>query len=235
MLTKDEEIVQQGTRKLLGELFNLRQGQSKLRQQLARLTALALLKGVTLHEQKRAEKSDQSAHQVERVPQKRGKSPQNAKFPSPKNLNWEEVSMAFVSNETLEIRARNVIKKYHYAEIGFKDNRKVDTPNRLWLLLKEIFGSEEFGELSYDGKVIEGAQKSISRLRTILKGIMSIEEDPFYPYWKLKAYRPRFSVIDKTAGKFSEPYSPQPDYETEEMDDEVKQVYQDDLHLHSFS
>ena len=125
-----------------------------------------------------------------------------AKFPSPENLNWEEVNMSFVSNETLEIRARGVVKKYHYAQLGFKDRRQVDVPNRLWSLLKYVFASED-GEISaerthIDWKLLKNVQKPISRLRHHLKEIMGIEDDPFYEYRKERAYRPKFSIRDQT-------------------------------------
>ena len=172
----------------------------QLKRRLAVVTATAVIQGIHLEDATNRETPEAKA--IEKRPRSKEGQEQIARFPSPKDLKWEEVSMTFVSNETLEIRARGVVKKYHYAQIGFQDKRMVDTPNGLWLFLKDVFASE-YGEIAWepsnlDPKRLKNAQQPVSRLRKLLKSAMGIEEDPFYPYWEVKAYRPRFSITDNT-------------------------------------
>ena len=154
-----------------------------------------------------------------------------ARFPSPKNLKWEEVNVTFVSNETLEIRARGIIKKYNFAQLGFQDSRKVDSPNTLWRLLKDYFASE-YLEIAWERSnlpldLMKNMQKRVSRLRKHLKEIMGIEEDPFSPYREVRAYSPKFSIRDQTlpgAGQVppTKQYSPNEkhDYEIQQLIEE---------------
>ena len=121
------------------------------------------------------------------------------KFPQIEGLTWEEVKLEFVSNDSLRIKARNITKRYTYAELGFKDNRKGDLPDSKWEILKEGF-ARFAGELSWetpiDPRWKKNLKSTVKELRKRLKSIMSIDDDPFYPYRKIKAYRTRFKIKD---------------------------------------
>jgi len=199
----------------------------RLKRRLVLIKAAAILRGVVLEE----DKQGKTPEEVEtKKPYRQFES--IAEFPSPENLKWEEVSMSFISNETLKIRARGQTKRYHYNQLGFQDKRQVDTPNKLWLMLKGIFASE-YGRLAYertnlDISLTRKAQKTISRLRDLLKTIMGIEEDPFYPYRQKNAYTPRFSITDETLTDSTRDNLQQDVYESEGTDAEIGQLIEDE-------
>ena len=72
-----------------------------------------------------------------------------ARFPHIPDLKWDEVSMEFVSNDSIRIRAHEVRKIYTVAETGFKDGRKGDRPDSLWGVLRDGFGKHG-GEISWN-------------------------------------------------------------------------------------
>ncbi len=120
------------------------------------------------------------------------------RFPSPPDLCWEEVSIAFVSDTEIKVRARDQIKKYRFDHIGFK-NKKNGKPNILWWLLRVL--AEKGGELSWDNSGNyesplnpNQVQSNVKRLRKILRNFMGIEDDPFEPYNQVKAYQTRFAT-----------------------------------------
>ena len=114
---------------------------------------------------------------------------------------WNEVHIAFVSNDSIRIRSGNRDKTFSYAELGFKDSRKVDTPNSHWIVFHTL---AECGEISWkidvDQKTRNQAQKAIQAIRKTLKEITGLDDDPFENYRKVKAYRPKFKLVDKSYG-----------------------------------
>jgi len=128
---------------------------------------------------------------------KKGKEP-IARFPPLPDLRWEEVSMAFISDTEIKVRARDQIKKYRFDHIGFK-NKKSDKPNILWWFLRAL--AEKGGELSWDNSGSyesplnpNQVQSNVKRLRKTLCKFMDIEDDPFYPYREVKAYKAKFTI-----------------------------------------
>lgn len=120
------------------------------------------------------------------------------KFPSPPDLSWEEVSMAFISDTEIKVRARDQIKKYRFDHIGFK-NKKSGKPNILWWFLRAL--AEKGGELSWDNSGSyesplnpNQVQSNVKRLRKTLCKFMDIEDDPFHPYRKVEAYKAKFTL-----------------------------------------
>jgi len=123
-----------------------------------------------------------------------------AVFPSPSDLSWEEVSMAFVSDEAIKVRARKQLKEYRFDQIGF-NNKKNGKPNILWLFLRAL--AQRGGELSWENAGRYGTQlnqnqvqSNVKRLRKLLRDFMGIKEDPFYPYRKVKAYQTKFTLTN---------------------------------------
>jgi len=118
------------------------------------------------------------------------------KFPSPPDLCWEEVSMAFISNKAIKVRARGQLREYRFDQIGF-ENKRSGKPNRLWFLL-QVFGARggqlSWQDLSSTGMTANQVQSNVKRLRKSLRKFMGIEDDPFYPYWKVKAYEAKFAI-----------------------------------------
>lgn len=133
------------------------------------------------------------------------------KFPSPPNLHWEEVTIEFVSNDAIKIKARQIVKTYNYVELGFMDGRKKDVKNTLWEILQDGFNKDD-GILNWDSieniAIKRTAQvKAISNLRKRLREIFNIEDDPIvckkvrdpqHP-GKFKAtYIAKFKIIDSS-------------------------------------
>jgi len=131
----------------------------------------------------------------------RPRSKRIARFPPLKGLRWDEVSMGFVSNDALRIQARGISKTYNFAEIGFKDGRRSDRPNSRWGILKDGFAKYD-GELSWKTdlpkKTQDRLKATVKDIRKLLKTIMQIDDDPFYPYREVHAYKTRFELRDDT-------------------------------------
>lgn len=127
-----------------------------------------------------------------------------ARFPSPNDLTWDEITISFVSDESVKIEARNIRERYMFAEMGFKDNRKGDLPNQLWYLLRGM--AQTNGEipdktpdlLDLDNR--KKTEKAINRIRKILREFFSIDGDPI-PWYRStnegKRYATKFLLKDK--------------------------------------
>jgi len=157
---------------------------------LKRLQREALERGVSLPEQKAtAENSQHSKRPL-------------TKFPSPPDLEWGQVTIAFISDEKIKVRARGQMKDYSFSRIGFKDGR-TGKPNVLWLVLralsmKEGLASwEDLKTQSEDLGDRNKLQSKVSRLRKTLKAFMDMDDDPFKPYKEVKAYETKFKLKNK--------------------------------------
>jgi len=139
-------------------------------------------------------------------------------FPSPEGLKFGAISWVFTSNDTVRIRAGGITKNFHYAQIGFKDDRKTDSSDMLWRLLKVGFAANN-GEIDFDStgnlttKQINQMKANVKRLRKKLKAIFVLDEDPFEPYRRTeedpagevqrittKSYKLKMSIRDETNG-----------------------------------
>jgi len=130
----------------------------------------------------------------------------STRFPTPSGTKWEEVTITFISNESIRIKAREVSKKFHFSEIGFGDRRSADKPNMIWKYFHAL--AQLSGELAWDDPLDLGgrpvdidrdvAQKRISVLRKTLQTIVGIKDDPIYTYRKKGLYKTRFSLRDET-------------------------------------
>jgi hypothetical protein len=116
------------------------------------------------------------------------------------DLQWGEVSMTFISLESIQVKAFNTTRTYSYLEMGFKDGRKKNTPDSRWFILYNL--AKQGGKVSPQDK--EG-KKVQSRVKTAIKDIrkrlcdfMGIEEDPFLEYAKAGGYHTKFTLKDGT-------------------------------------
>jgi hypothetical protein len=123
-----------------------------------------------------------------------------AYFPQLDGLKWEEVTIAFISEESIKISARKISKTYTYAEIGFKDNRKREGSDTRWPFLKGM--AQNQGELSWhtplEIKDRDRAKAAIRDLRKRLRAIVNINDNPFFSYRKYNMYRTKFTLRDET-------------------------------------
>jgi hypothetical protein len=71
-------------------------------------------------------------------------------------------------------------------------------PDQQWHLLKLLAG--QGGELRWGDKtptsVKANARAKIKIIRKRLRALVQIDDDPFEPYWRVKAYKTRFSLVD---------------------------------------
>lgn len=130
------------------------------------------------------------------------------KFPTPEGTRWEDVTMQLVSNDSMRIAAQNVSERLTYAEMGFKDERKGDLPDKQWEALKKF--AYKKGEISWDPgvqlteeqlKIQSKIQSRVKTIRKRLKDFMGIDNDPFYSYRAFKAYKTKFKIEDLSYGK----------------------------------
>jgi len=125
--------------------------------------------------------------------------------------------MAFISNEAIKVRARGQLREYRFNQIGF-ENQISGKPNRLWLLLQAFGlrgGQLSWQDLSSTGMTANQVQSNVKRLRKILRNFMGIENDPFHPYRKVKAYEAKFTLTgDAAAFIDSDEDAPESDWET---------------------
>ncbi|MBI3411320.1 MAG: hypothetical protein HY040_23545 [Planctomycetes bacterium] len=103
-----------------------------------------------------------------------------AKFPAPEGLKWSEVTIEFVSNDSLRFTARGVQKRYTYTELGFKDGRKGDLPDTSWEFLKLM--AEHNGDSSKAtaaSQVLKHkATKKVQAINKRLKELTGLSERP---------------------------------------------------------
>ena len=127
-----------------------------------------------------------------------GKKESIGKFPSPPGLTWSDITITFISNDGVNIKAKDVVKRYTYAEMGFKDGRKGDVPDSRWASLREIFGKNKRVEWNtdIDQKTKTNLKRTVSDIRHRLKTFFNIEDDPFHSYKKHRAYLPKFCIKD---------------------------------------
>jgi len=123
-------------------------------------------------------------------------------FPSPPGLRWEEVTIAFISDNEIRVEAKGLATQYSYDEIGFDDKRDGGKGN-LWLVFRALAmlkGSATVDDLANASKDKNNVSKDVSRLKKILYKLMGIKGDPFYSYQKYQGYQTRFQLRDEQYG-----------------------------------
>lgn len=138
----------------------------------------------------------------------RSKKKMLSTFPQIEDLLWEQVIIEFISEDVVTVKAKGIKKKYHYSQMGFLDKRKGNKPTQQWILLYLI--AKRDGILNWNDSVADSKNKKrIALLRSKLKDFMLIDDDPFYPYRKKKAYEVKFrlssSIAESNHGKEEEP------------------------------
>jgi len=125
-------------------------------------------------------------------------------FPMPKGTTWEDVTIRFISNEEIQIRAGEVRESRNYRQMDFEYKHK--RPDIYWETLK-LFAKKD-GTISWKdvpGDERELYKKRFSTLRKRLKDYFGINEDPI-PHKtevilcpqgtkrKERYYEPRFKI-----------------------------------------
>lgn len=117
------------------------------------------------------------------------------RFPLLDGLRWQEVTITFISNDSVEVRARDKREVFMFSELGCTDRRKGDRPDKIWETLHALAKL-----LSKPGitspNLTASAKGRIKTLRKRLCKVMSIDDDPFESYRRNRMYKPKFSLID---------------------------------------
>lgn len=127
-------------------------------------------------------------------------------FPTPAGTTWADVRFV-VTDAALRIEAKGKRKDYTFAEAGFEERRKKDTPDRLWALLK-MFGMHG-GVLPFkavDEKTRTNLKQYVSDLRQRLAALLPGIEGESIVYDKDEsAYRTAFRISSERTLQFPTP------------------------------
>ena len=97
-------------------------------------------------------------------------------------LIWQEIEIAFLSDERVEIRSDRKRETYNYAELGFRDRRsgkgEEPKPNRAWVTLREMAMHDGTLPRPSPGKERTMIQKRVEEIRKRLRHRFEIKADP---------------------------------------------------------
>jgi hypothetical protein len=134
----------------------------------------------------------------------RGQIPRVEPFPTPDGATWKDVSITFISDLRVQIAVLGVTDTRNYAEMGFADNRggKGLKPTAAWACLRQL--AENAGTVErpkgFKSNRIQ-LEKQIQSVRSRLRKLFQVNDDPFEPFRAVKAYKARFSA--KCADSYS--------------------------------
>ena len=117
-------------------------------------------------------------------------------FQTPKGINWHDVSIRFVSEEAVQIRAGSVSEGRDFKVMGF-EFRDLNRPDLIWEALKE-FGKHQ-GEISFydndiDPQIKRNLKYNVHAIKERLEALFGIK-NPFYSYnRKKKLYKTKFNI-----------------------------------------
>lgn len=117
-------------------------------------------------------------------------------LPTPPGINWHDVTIHFISDESVEIRAAKPLGVKNFIEMEFED-RRTHKPNLAWVALNAFAICQ--GEISWEDKSVDKRTRDtlksrVKEIRKKLKFSFNIEDEPFEPYRKAKAYKAKFSI-----------------------------------------
>ena len=109
---------------------------------------------------------------------------------------WNQVTIRIVDEEHIEIQAGSHTERRHYAECGMSDARYKDpVPNADWVLLLDL--AQQGGELCWQDRIASpAARAAMKRLRSRLRELLHIDEDPIGEYRKHKKWHTKFILTD---------------------------------------
>ena len=110
----------------------------------------------------------------------------------PTGIKWGDVSITFISEESVEIRAKKPLGVKNFIELGF-DDKRTKNPNFQWKILISL--AHNSGSITWGDKSAAPKMKShIKILRNRLRGLFEIDEDPFFRYSRSTGYKTKFRV-----------------------------------------
>ncbi len=109
---------------------------------------------------------------------------------------WNEVTIRFLSDDYLEIKAPEFIQRYTFADCGLK-NLVTKEPNRIGKFLMKLAdnqGSTRGAKLNQkDRNNLKGRVKDT---RKVLRNITGIKEDPFHRYNQKDGYKLKCTLVN---------------------------------------
>lgn len=121
-------------------------------------------------------------------------------FPTPDGTCWEGIQIDMVSRDSLVVRARNITRRYHGFDLGFRDARRVDMLNKQWELLEVL--AQNGGTLNWQSVGSQkGLQKRVEELNKLLRAFFGLPDNPIERYKKRIGWVARFQILDKSYGK----------------------------------
>lgn len=116
----------------------------------------------------------------------------------PPDLRWEEISIQFLNEHEVIIKARNETLQTTYETMGFQDEKR-KLPNKQWQFLRLL--ALKNGEISWESnqnlplKQINSIKKQKQLLTEALKAYFQISNDePFHDYKTEKAYKIKLAL-----------------------------------------
>lgn len=120
-------------------------------------------------------------------------------FKTPKGINWHDVSIRFISEESVQIRAGSASEGRDFVGMGF-EHRRTGEPDLCWRALKEF--ARHQGEISLNDedvnlRIKKNLKYYVYAIRNRLIELFKISGDPFEKYnRKTRAWKAKFAVID---------------------------------------
>ena len=122
------------------------------------------------------------------------------KFPA--DLRWGDISIRFLNEHDVIIKAKNITLQTTYEMMGFQDEKK-KLPNKQWQFLQLL--ARKNGEVSWENnrdllvRQINAIKKQKQLLSEALRAYFQIHDSgPFYDYKKEKAYRIKIALISES-------------------------------------
>lgn len=119
------------------------------------------------------------------------------RFPTPAGVGWAKVVIRILDGDRAELMAARKKETRSFAEMGMRDSRKSsDEPNAAWAMLLVL--ARHGGELSWgDQGASNNARAHMKLLRTHLRELFGIEDDPIDDYKSKRRWKTKFTLVDQ--------------------------------------
>jgi len=115
------------------------------------------------------------------------------------DLKWNEVTITFITENRIQILARDQKKEVYYSEIGFQ-NQITKKPIYAWELFRIIAREKEFSyDIDVDQKVRDRARQQIGKISKLLRSLFGIQDNPLPYIQKKGGWIPKFHTIDRSS------------------------------------
>lgn len=122
-------------------------------------------------------------------------------FPLPEGAQLSEIYLSFISNDTIKVKIRDKSIKFHYVEIGFRDNRKGDLWDSRWEVLRDDFAQNN-GIVSHDTQNTKcDVKMAVYSINKRLAKIFNRDERYIYYDAKTGTYKTKFNIFYNVGGK----------------------------------